>query len=226
MTVARRSVAVAGALAFGVGLLGWVDLTATWSLNEPGTVTDVAWGCLAGLLVPTAFLAQIAAPRTDALWLAAAAALGCVVAAATQTRFLVVAGAAAAVAALLWRLGGRSRAARVQPRPILLVLATALAAPAIVWAVRLAGQRSALGDAHVTLDAVPALTAFVVAAAAAAYVAALTGSRITVVCVGIAVGYLGIASITSPHDEASAGIVWGALATTWAVVFVVAGVRR
>jgi len=225
MTVARRSLAIAGAAAFGVGLLGWVDLSVTWTLDEPGTVTDVAWGCLAGLLVPVAFLAQVRRPRPGALWLAGAAALGCIAAAATEARFLVVAAAACAIALLLWWLGGATRV-RLQPGAVALALALAAAVPLVVWAIRLAGDHSATGDAHVTLDAVPALAAFAVAAAAAAVAAALTASRLTATCVGIAVAYLGLASITSPHDEASAGVVWGALAAAWGVAFVAIGARR
>jgi hypothetical protein len=225
VTTARRWFAVLAAAAFGVGLLGWVDLSVTWTLSEPGTVTDVAWGCLAGLLVPAACLAQLRRPRPDALLLCAAGAAGCVAAAVTEARFLVVAAAAAAIGVLLWRLGGAGTV-RVEPQPLALALALALAVPLVVWAVRLAGERSATGDAHVTLDAVPALAAFAIAAPAAAVAAALTASRVTATCVGLAVAYLGFASVTSPHDEASAGVAWGALALAWGFVFVVVGARR
>jgi hypothetical protein len=171
--------------------------------------------------VPAACLAQLRRPRPDALLLCAAGAAGCVAAAVTEARFLVVAAAAAAIGVLLWRLGGAGTV-RVEPQP----LALALAVPLVVWAVRLAGERSATGDAHVTLDAVPALAAFAIAATAAAVAAALTASRVTATCVGLAVAYLGFASVTSPHDEASAGVAWGALALAWGFVFVVVGARR
>ena len=225
MSTARRSLAVLAAVAFGIGLLGWIDLSVTWTLSEPGTVTDVAWGCLAGLLLPAACLAQLRRPRPDALLLCAAGAAGCIVAAVTETRFLVVAAAATAIGVVLWWLGGAG-AVRLRLRPVALALAVVLAVPLVVWAVRLAGERSATGDAHVTLDAVPALAAFAIAAPAAAVAAALTASRLVATCVGLGVAYLGFASVTSPHDEASAGIVWGALALAWGVAFVVLGARR
>jgi hypothetical protein len=61
--VHRRHAADAGrvaralvVLALGIPLFGWIDLTATWGLDEDTTTWDLAYGGLTGIMLPVAFV--------------------------------------------------------------------------------------------------------------------------------------------------------------------------
>jgi hypothetical protein len=204
------------ALALGIPLFGWIDLTATWGLDEDTTTWDLAYGGLTGIILPVAFV--LSAPV-----MAVAGAGGYAVAglAGGQLRYLVLAAAVALAAGLLL---GRPRGS-VQVEPALAALAVA-ATPALVWLAVHASRHErsrTTGEAHAGFHAWAGVAAFAVGAMLVSWSAAIGAhTRPAALSVGAAVGYYGLGCVVYPDAAASVGRFWGSVAIAWAIAFVAA----
>jgi hypothetical protein len=109
---------IAFSLAMWLAGLALVDLVGTWFLGEPGTVSDLGYGALGGIVVPAASLLAWKDARALRQVFAAAMAYALAGAVSTDHRYLglaaLVATAALVLAALL-----PDRGAILAPRPSL-----------------------------------------------------------------------------------------------------------
>ena len=224
-----RRLALALGVVFSLGMwlgaFALIDLTATWFLGEPGTVSDLGYGALGGIVVPVGFL--LAWRDASALRQVFAAAVAYALAGLVSGDHRYVGlGALVALAGLVLvaLVPDRRAILAVRPAPALVVLATAAAVPLVVYGVRMA-HNYADGkppyDSHVGLDQWTGLAAM----AFGLPLAALCG-RIGALSAAAAAALFGIGSLAYPHKPGSAGVYWGLAALVWAGALVTAASSR
>lgn len=219
-------------LALGIGLLGWIDLTVTWRLQEGGTVFDIAYGGITGIIAPAGFLAQWR-ERPAALRQVGAAAIAYALAGIVsgQLRYTLLAAAVAAAALALLALEHAQLrlAAAMRPSVPLATLTLAAAGLLIALALHAAAQerRHASLDSHVGFHVWPGVAAMAFGVLLVALLATFfpTGRRLAALSAATATAYYGLASIIHPDYPASVGKAWGSLAIAWAALLAFAATR-
>lgn len=229
-TALRRTLAVLFALAIGIGLLGWIDLTFTWGLQERGTVFDIAYGGVTGIIVPAGFLAQWR-ERPAALRQTGAAAIAYALAGVIsgQLRYTLLAFVVATAALVLLALEQAQLRLPVRVSVPLALLTLAAAGPLMALALRAAAQerRHASLDSHAGFHVWPGVAAMAFAVVLVALLAAIfpTGRRLAATSAAAVAAYYGLASIIHPDYPASAGRAWGAAGVVWGVTVALAAAR-
>ena len=224
-----RRLALALGIIFSLGMwlgaFALVDLTATWFLGEPGTVSDLGYGALGGIVVPVGFLLAWRDARALLQVFAAAAAYALAGLVSTDHRYVGLAALVALAGLVLAALVPDRRAIlAVRPLPAVAVLAAAAAVPLVVYAVHTAHDYrdgKPPFDSHVGLDQWTGLAAM----ALGLPLAALCG-RIGALSAAAAAAVFGIGSLAYPHKPGSAGLFWGLAVLAWAGALVVAATGR
>jgi len=217
-------------LALGLGIIfslaiwlvgfALVDLVGTWFLGEPGTVSDLGYGAIGGIVVPAGFLFAWQDARALRQVFAAAFAYALAGLVSTDHRYVGL-GALVAVAGLVLAalLPDRSRIVRFRPTATLVLLAAALAVPLVVYGVHMA-RNYADGtppyDSHIGLDQWTGLAAM----AFGLPLSVLCG-RLGALSAALAAAIFGVGSIVYPDKPGSAGLTWGLAVLVWAATVIV-----
>jgi hypothetical protein len=231
--LAARVLAAVGAVFWGWLFFGVQD-TLTVFVEGQGFaehyLLESGWGLLFLLLVAVPLVGLAWRPRSSVLVaqvglvgvavLAAALIAGSPAHLVPGTALLVTAGVVALLARPPWQTGLDRWSA---------LLAVAAAAPSLDYAWRMAGSTTDV-ERTVGLDHYPVQAALGLCFVALPGLVAATrgdeGTRLTATTVALAVGWMGVESTVYPHRLGSFGTVWGWLATSWAVCFLVAALRR
>jgi hypothetical protein len=222
---------------FGVGIvIGWYDTT------EGGIhrVHDLGFGILFGVILTTAFFAMARKPeRKPSLFLqvvgVAVASLlaGAVALAVGYVVIGIIVAVAAAILLALHPDRGSVLQPKLQPSPVLGVLALTGSVPLVWYALTTAGlQRNGLtGDPHVDQGHWVTMSAMAFGLALTGLLASarIPGWRLTAWCAGVGVAVFGLASIvfhelpgTTVPYAGSEGVAWGIVALLGGLAFVVA----
>lgn len=228
-----RTVAVLGALGWGVGFFGVVDLAVVPLQDERYAsyyLLETGWGLLFTVLVAVPLAALARRPSTPAhvlqvLAVAVSVALASVLASYPEQLLpaagLAVTGILAGVlaGARLTQVPGRASVA-------LLALAVVAAPSAITYAVDQAHRDPLLppdltwGLDHRPMQAGVALAVLAVALLAATLVGRVPGGRLSAWTAAVTAAWFGAVSALYPDTEASLGRVEGLCAIGWGVLFV------
>lgn len=223
-------------LTFGFGI---IDLTSGFLTdgNPRGSqVLSAAYGVIAGVVLPLAFLAQLGAPGRSvaSLQQVAVVALAFALAGALALdplAFISVAMLIAMLAVLLWLHPARPQlAVRWRPRDTIIAALAALAMiPAVVYGLSMAAnQRAALPPVDEasrpqaggwTGAAVLAIVIVLLALLAAART---SGWRVPAWSAAAAAFVFGLVSVLNPEAPGSVGSVWGSLMIAWGLLVVAA----
>lgn len=206
---------IAFSLAMWLPGFALVDLVGTWFLGEPGTVSDLGYGALGGIVVPAGFLLAWKDARALRQVFAAAVAYALAGAVSTDHRYLglaaLVATAGLVLAALL---PDRGAIPAPRPSPALGALAAVASVPFLVYGIHMA-RNFADGippyDSHVGFDQWTGLAAL----AFALPLMTLCG-RLGALSAAAAASVFGIGSLVYPDKPGSAGLGWGVATLVWA----------
>lgn len=226
-------------LTFGFGIIDFVSgLTSTGDTDPVGIgVLSLAYGAVAGIVLPVAFLALVRAPErrpaavqqivavTVAFALAGAAGLDPLSFVSVATLVVMLAALLAVHPARPQILPGAGRAAR----PVLVLTALA-AVPWLVYALdAAANSRQAMPPDDMAARpqaggwAGATVMAFVVLLLAVLAATRSPGSRVPLWSAALTSFVFGVASVLSPQAPGSAGRLWGALAVAWGLVLLITG---
>ena len=228
--VGARAVAVLGAVFWGLGWFGLIDLLVVPLQDErfrEHYLFESGWGLLYLVLVAVPLLVLAVRPG-NAVALAQLAVVTVAVLLAGVWRpalpqVWTAGGLALTVGLLVW-LGRARPPRRRRPDPVLAALAVAALPPAVLYGAPLARNTTEVEDITNGVSHYPMQASLALALVGLVALTAMTRGRLPAWTAGSSACWLGIESVVYPDLKASLGVWGGALTAIWGVA-VIAGLE-